>query len=184
MNLPTDQSITSLLQQSQQGDQQARGQLIELLYHDIKRLAAKQKAKFHHQTLNTTAIVHEAWLKLDKQQNIQGRQHFMATAALAIRHLLINEAKKKQSQKRQPLGLATYVSAIHGDADPMAWLLRLDELLTQLEHKHPRLAEVFQLRYFVGMSHAEMATLLDVNVKTIQRDWIKAKCVLASHLLA
>lgn len=176
--------ITQLIQLAQTGDNEANADLIKLLYHDLKIIAARQRAKFNNLTLNTTGIVHEAWMKINnKQLNIKDRQHFMATAALAIRHLLINEVKKKCSQKRQASGQSTYLSDVHGQDDPMSWLLELDEMLNHLQQVHPRLAQVFQLRYFAGLTSDEIADMLQVTSKTVQRDWIKAKYLLASYLL-
>ncbi|MCB1581825.1 MAG: sigma-70 family RNA polymerase sigma factor [Xanthomonadales bacterium] len=175
--------ITQLLHQAQQGNVMANEQLVTLLYQDLKAIAARQRLKFNQPTINTTGIVHEAWLKLRKHtSDIKDRQHFMATATLAIRHLLINQINKKKSQKHQQPDSHTYSSELHGNTDVSEWLLQLDQAIDALNQTHPRLAQVFQMHYFAGLSYQDIAETLQVTSKTVQRDWIKAKLLLATSL--
>lgn len=175
--------ITQLLHQAQQGNTHANEQLMSLLYQDLKTIAARQRLKFNQPTINTTGIVHEAWLKLNKHTaDIKDRQHFMATASLAIRHLLINEIKKKQSLKHQQPDSHTYSSELHGETDVTDWMLQLDQAIDRMNQNHPRLSQVFQLHYFAGLSYQDIAETFEITSKTVQRDWIKAKMLLATYL--
>lgn len=183
MNEPQTQAITALLDQAQAGDQQAQEQLVELVYMDLKKLARGQRQKIQSNTINTTGLVHEAWEKMHQGgMQFNNKNHFMAVAALAMRHLLINEAKKKQAQKRLNEPVNTYDSAVHGQAASAEWLLQLDQGMRELKDHAPRLEQVFVLIYFAGLSESQVASLLDISDRTVRRDWVKAKLMLATHL--
>ena len=183
------QAITALLDLAQAGDQQAKDRLVQLVYVDLKKLARGQRQKIKSQTINTTGLVHEAWEKMHQGgMQFNNKNHFMAVAALAMRHLLINEAKKKQAQKRHHDTHRTYESAVHepghgvGQAPSAEWLLQLDQGLEALKSHEPRLEQVFVLMYFAGLTEAQVAELLDISDRTVRRDWVKAKLMLATHL--
>lgn len=181
------QAITALLDLAQAGDQQAKDRLVQLVYMDLKNLARGQRQRIKSHTINTTGLVHEAWEKMHQGgMQFNNKNHFMAVAALAMRHLLINEAKKKQAQKRHHEPFNTYDSAIHGQGHgqrPNAeWLLQLDQGLQDLKAHEPRLEQVFVLMYFAGLTEAQVADMLDVSDRTVRRDWVKAKLMLATHL--
>ncbi|WP_223789140.1 ECF-type sigma factor [Marinicella meishanensis] len=179
--------ITALLVQAQDGNQAALDQLVQMVYLDLKKLARGQRQKIMSHTINTTGLVHEAWEKMHQGgMQFNNKNHFMAVAALAMRHLLINEAKKKQAQKRQHEGVNTYDSAIHGSGHgptpSVEWLLQLDQGLQSLKAHEPRLEQVFVLIYFAGLTEAQVAELLAISDRTVRRDWVKAKLMLAMHL--
>ena len=172
--------VTQILSQIEQGDPSAAEQLLPLVYDELRKLAA---AKLAHekpgQTLQATALVHEAYLRLvdvEKTQQWDSRGHFFAAAAEAMRRILVEKAREMLSQKRggdrARLALS-HVDLVGGDHDD--WLLDLDEALQQLEQDHPRRATVVKLRYFAGLTIPEIAQLLELSTTTIDSDWAYAR---------
>ena len=176
--------VTRILSGLAHGDAHAAGQLLPLVYEELRRLAA---AKLTHeapgQTLQPTALVHEAYLKLvgaDPQQPWNGRVHFFAAAAEAMRRILIDHARRKHRARRG--GGKTRVElgdmddiemvAVSGRADE---LLALDEVLTQLAVASPRKAELVRLRYFAGLTLEQAAELLGISRATADRHWAFAR---------
>lgn len=159
--------------------------LFEILYADLQRLARRERLRFPHQsdTLRTTALVHEAYLKLAKQHAFRDRGHFLATAALAMRHVLVSHARRRLADKRgagvAPLPLEGGEGIL---AESEERILALEEALQKLERDHPRLARVVECRYFAGYSDAETAEALGVTDRTVQRDWAKARGLLYEAL--
>ncbi len=181
------EDITLLLQQAKAGQRESEDRLMRLIYADLKMIARQQRKNIHSNTINTTGLVHEAWMKLHKNGlDFHNKSHFMAVATLAIKHLLLNEAKRKQAQKNQHQGMVSVSSQIQdpqlAEANNSDWLLELDEALTQLSQYNPRLTEVFQMRFFSGFSNKEIAEYLDVNERTVQRDWLKARLMLSANI--
>ncbi len=171
--------ITQILQRTELGDRQAAEELLPLVYEELRKLAASKMAnEAAGNTLQPTALVHEAWLRLIGNDNprFAGRAHFFAAAAEAMRRILIDGARRKRAlrhgggQKRvdiQQLDLAT------PDADDQ--LLAVNEALTRLAAQDPVEAELVKLRYFVGLTTEEAATLLDISPRTARNYWAHAR---------
>ena len=178
--------VTVLLSQLTQGDQAAAERLMPLVYDELKRLArGYMRREREDHTLQTTALVHEAYLKLVRQQatNWQGRAHFFGIAAQLMRRILIDHARGHLREKRGgalvvlPLDEALAFSTEHSDN-----LLKLDEALKRLSKLDPRQGRVVELRFFGGLSVEEIAECLNVSPKTVKRDWVVAKAWLYGEL--
>ncbi len=176
--------ITRLLVNVQAGDKQAMNELLPMLYQELKRIAAIQRRRNHaSDTMNTTAVVNEAWLRLnDCGVGFENRHHFLAIAATAMKQLLIDEARKQLAQKRGG-GVIQFTTLGNVSVQEEAtWMLSLDNALDAMEKQLPRVHEVFQLRFFIGLTEQEVAEALDVTDRTVRRDWLKAKAMLAAVL--
>ena len=163
---------------------QSATQLLPLLYTDLKRLAKGERRRLHAgETLQTTALIHEAYLKLQQSGEFNDRPHFMRAAALAMRHILINHARDRIAVKRGgtavrlPLELAVDV-AMPSDEE----LLELNDALQRLSVLSPRLAQVVECRYFAGYDDEETAKALQLTDRTVRRDWVKARAWLSREL--
>jgi len=162
---------TLLLNAVEQGDPKAAEKLLELLYEELRLLAASKMAReAPGQTLQPTALVHEAWLRLVASQNptFENRAHFFSAAAQAMRRILIDRARRKL-RIRHVEGQELAAPA----ADEQ--LLAVHEALDNLAKDHPVQAEVVKLRYFVGMTNEETAEILGVSVATVKNYWIFAR---------
>ena len=178
-----NQDITLLLKKVQSGDSSLTDKLVSLVYQDLKLIASRQRKKILSNTINTTGLVHEAWMKIqNKGMNFNDRNHFMAVATLAMRHLLLNEAKKKQQLKRKHEGGVQYSSQLHGQTKGYDWLIDLDKALVKLREFNIRLEQVFQMIFFAGFTEKEVADYLQINERTVRRDWVKAKMMLSVKL--
>jgi RNA polymerase sigma factor (TIGR02999 family) len=177
--------ITQILTAIDEGDAQASAQLLPLVYDELRRLAAARLAQENPgQTLDATALVHEAYLRLagKGEQRWESRRHFFAAAAEAMRRILIDNARRKQAQKRggdlarQELdGLAA--------AEPDQELLALDEALAALaEHDHAK-AKLVELRYFAGLTGEQAAEILGISPTTADRWWAYARAWLQTRVL-
>ncbi len=170
--------ITLLLHQAQRGDQDALSDLIPLVYGELRTLARQQRRRrASGETVNTTALVHEAYEKLARgSTGFADRQHFFRVAARAMREVLVDHARKQNSAKRggglQPLALNESLVASPEMAAP---LVALDEALTRLGALNERQAQVVELRYFVGLTIPETADILGLSNATIERDWTSAR---------
>jgi RNA polymerase sigma factor (TIGR02999 family) len=173
--------VTQILHALAHGDPSAASQLLPLVYDELRRLAALKLAHENPgQTLQPTALVHEAYLRLVGAENLprewEGRGHFFAAAAEAMRRILVESARRKHSQKR---GSGRTPQALEPDqiAAPEVSedLLALDEALTRLAELHPRAAQVVQLRYFGGLTIKEAAQALDISSRTVDADWAYAR---------
>jgi RNA polymerase sigma factor (TIGR02999 family) len=165
---------------------QAAAELLPVLYAELRRLAASLTAqRGPGQTLTPTALVHEAYLRLAKDQSPrwQGRRHFFGAAARAMREILIEQARRKATHKRGGAGrrveLAEGLAVIEPPADDV---LALDEAIQQLQAEDPRLAEIVMLRYYTGLSVEETAAVVGVSVSTLTRAWRYARAWLAGRL--
>lgn len=167
--------ITMLLDAARRGERAATGELFSQVYAELKKLARAQRRRWHgNDTLNTTALIHEAFVKLSRHeaQSYQNRTHFYATASKAMRHILVNYATEQNALKRG--GEAIRVPLEDGYIDTNASaeeLLGLDQLLERLEAENPRRCQVVECRVFGGMSIEETAEALGVSVATVKRDW-------------
>ncbi len=181
--------FTHLLNAAERGDPQAAEQLLPLVYDELRKLAAQKLAQeTPGQTLQATALVHEAYLRLVDAKDPQrwdGRGHFFAAAAEAMRRILIDQARRKHSQKR---GGALRRVELEGDlvAEPEGQapedLLALDEALQQLEAEDPLKAKLVKLRYFAGLPLPEAAAALGVSPATAKRHWVYARSWLYGKL--
>ncbi|QXD16978.1 sigma-70 family RNA polymerase sigma factor [Rhodocaloribacter litoris] len=160
------------------GNQEALDRLFSWIYDELHRLARQQRYQWcGHHTLNTTALVHEAYLKLARDRNVswKDRAHFFALAARVMRQVLVNEARKKKALRRGGGQVR-----VHPDAealvaeDAMEELLALDDALGHLERRSERQCRVFESRFFLGLSVEETAAALDVSPSTVKRDWRQA----------
>ncbi|OHB82155.1 MAG: RNA polymerase subunit sigma, partial [Planctomycetes bacterium RBG_16_64_10] len=173
--------VTRLLNAIDQGDLQAAEQLLPLVYDELRRLAAEKMAcEKPGQTLQATALVHEAYIRLvdtEKVQHWTSRGHFFAAAAEAMRRILIEQARRKRTLKAgaglRRVELSGVDPVIEG---PRVDLLSLDEALEKLSAKNPRQAELVKLRFFAGLTNQQAAEILGVTTSTTDEDWAYAKC--------
>ena len=177
---------TDLLLDSTGGDPQALDRLFPLVYDQLRRIAHRELRRVQpNNTLTTTEIVHEAYLRLVDQNRVaQGeRAVFFAVAAVAMRRLVIEYARRASAQKRgggtRPLSLDESVMAADERND---MLLALDDALTRLAELNERITRVVECRYFGGLTEQETADALGVTARTVRRDWVKAKAWLYSEL--
>ena len=179
--------VTQILRLAERGDPAAAGELLPLVYQELRRLAGQKLATEQPgHTLQATALVHEAYLRLvgsPAQQKWDGRRHFFGAAAEAMRRILVESARRRHSQKRggervrQPLEAVDVAAPEEPDE-----LLALDEALGQLAAADPAAAELVKLRYFAGMSVSEAAEVLDVSPRTADRLWAYARAWLHQHI--
>ena len=171
------------------GDTQAAGQLLPLVYAELRKLAAQRLAREQPgQTLEATALVHEAWLRLvdvDQAQQWNSRGHFFAAAAEAMRRILVESARRKSRLKhgggRRQVDLDSGCAIT---AAPSLDLVALDEALTRLAAEHPEKALLVKLRFFAGLTMPQAAEVLDISLATAERSWTFAKSWLYAELAA
>jgi RNA polymerase sigma-70 factor, ECF subfamily len=181
---PTD--VTVLLKQLSNGNQEALAELVPVVYDELRRLAAYylRRERSDH-TLQATALVHEAYLRLVDQRHVdwKNRNHFFGVAAQLMRRVLLMHAREHQAAKRG--GGAQKVSldetAIFSPAQAEE-LVALDELLTRLDALDPQQARVVEFRFFAGLSVKETAELMNISTATVKRDWAMAKAWLAREM--
>ncbi|WP_199226887.1 sigma-70 family RNA polymerase sigma factor [Opitutus sp. ER46] len=184
-----DGDITLILQRIEQGDPHAAEQLLPLVYDELRRLAAARMARERPgQTLQPTALVHEAWLRLggDAQPAWANRAHFFAAAAEGMRRILVDAARRKQAA-RHGGGLAKLSASETGfDVAALAEddeeLLRLNEALDALAAHDPRKAELVKQRYFAGLTLEEAGEVLGISPRTAKRDWAYARAWLFNEM--
>jgi RNA polymerase sigma factor (TIGR02999 family) len=173
--------VTRILLDIEQGDAKAAEQLLPLVYEELRKLAAQKLAhEKPGQTLQATALVHEAYVRLvggDQPRDWDGRGHFFAAAAEAMRRILVENARHKQSRKagggRRRFDLDDMEPAL--EAENGDRLLALDEALRQLEAEDPRKAELVKLRFFAGLTAEQAAAALGVSTSTAEKDWAYAR---------
>jgi RNA polymerase sigma factor (TIGR02999 family) len=178
--------VTQILNQIQQGNA-AASDLLPLVYAELRRLAHYRiRNEKSGQTLNPTALVHEAYLRLvaDEAVNWEGRSHFFAAAAEAMRRILIENARRRQSLKRG--GNMNQQELAESDAiiclDDVDELLDLDAALMKLVVEEPELAKLVKLRYFAGLTVEETALALGVSARTVKRNWAFARAWLGREM--
>lgn len=170
-------NLTQIINSEQRSLSSDEQKAVALIYSHLKKIAHAQKFKFSKNELNTTELVNEAWLKLYKNERLfNDRNHFYATSALAMRQILLNQAKK-MTQSGQKVELTD--QALITQQEEALWLLQMEKNLRKLADYAPRLEEVFVYRYFGGMSVGEIAQILETSERTINRDWKKAKLMLS-----
>jgi RNA polymerase sigma factor (TIGR02999 family) len=179
--------VTRILSAIDQGDPHAAAQLLPLVYDELRKLAAQKMAQEKPgQTLEATALVHEAYLRLvntEKVQDWNSRGHFFAAAAEAMRRLLVENARRKRRQKRggdwRRVDVQAHMPAL---ADPNPDVLAVDEAIVDLAKAHQDKAELVKLRYFAGMTLVEAAAALGISSATADRHWRYARAWLARRL--
>jgi RNA polymerase sigma factor (TIGR02999 family) len=158
--------------------------LMPAFYQDLRRIAKRTRARWGaRHTLQTTALVHEAYLRLGQSRSYVDETHFLRAAALAMRHALINYAQARLAEKRGAGGIhvtLTQVADLSLDTDE--GLLALNEAVEQLGREMPRLADVVECRFFGGYGEEDTARALGVSLRTVQRDWLKARAWLFREL--
>jgi RNA polymerase sigma factor (TIGR02999 family) len=185
--LPESSPVTEILLQARAGDRAAMERLVSLVYGELHAMAHR-KLSFERtgHTLQTTALVHEAYLKLVDQRRVdwQNRSHFFAVAALAMRRILVNHAEARRAAKRGGGAERVPLEEIQVSAGdlPDERLLALDEALKRLEQFNERGARVIQYRFFGGMNYDEIATTMGVSAITVRRSWESARAWLKREL--
>ena len=177
---------TDLLSRIKAGDLHASADLLPLVYEELRELASAKMARERaDHTLQATALVHEAYVRLVKgsHQGWNSRNHFFAAAAEAMRRILVESARKKN--RREALGQREEVQEftwLDNNSLDKAEVLAIDEALGQLEEKSPRKAKLVKLRYFLGCSMPESAEILGIGQSTAEADWTFAKAWIRRHL--
>jgi len=178
--------VTQILKAAGKGDPKAAADLLPLVYTELRKLAQARMAKIPPgNTLQPTALVHEAYLRLvgDDQPSWNSRGHFFSAAAEAMRQILVDQARRKKRLKhgggRKRVNMDVVEPAIEPPSDD---ILALDEALTRLEQDDPRKAEIVKLRYFAGLNSAETAAALDLSEVTIRRECRFIRALLSVQL--
>ncbi len=179
MDTPSPENVTDLLLAWGEGDKEALEKLMPLVYTELHRLAARQmRGEKRGHTLQTTAVVNEAYCKLVDLKSIrwQNRAHFFAIAAQMMRRILIDHAKTRQRAKRG--GPAQKISFDEGaflSESKSTELIVLDEALTELAKQDPLKSRIVEMKYFAGLNYEEIAELEKISPRTVRREWHKAK---------
>ena len=179
--------VTRILSAIEQGDQHAAEQLLPLVYDELRKLAAGKLVKeMPGQTLQATALVHEAYLRLvdrEKAAHWNSRGHFFGAAAEAMRRILVDQARRKQADKRGGKGRRVPLDAADvGFTLPADELLDIDEALTRLTAEDPQAARLIQLRYFAGLSIEDAAEVVGISRSTAYEHWSYARVRLKTML--
>lgn len=178
--------LETLLRQWREGDDSAREQVVGMVYRDLRRLAAwylRQERPGH--TLQPTALVNEAFVRLSNGEQIQwrDRSHFFAVAARQMRRVLIDHARRRKAAKRGDEKIPVTDAAGHAGPSPrIEDVLAVNQVLEDLESLDPRAAQVVELRVFGGLSEAEIADVVGTSVATVKRDWTFARAWLIARL--
>ena len=185
MSSPRD-DLTQLLHRWAHGDRVALDELIPLIYKELHKLAKRQMTRQEpNHTLQTTAIINEAYLRLagSSDKDWKSREHFFGVAAKAMRHVLVDHARTRRAAKRGgEVRIEQLIDAADIGEARSAGMIALDDALTTLAGQYPRQAEVVELRYFGGLSVEETARTLKLSPETVARDWRFAKAFLRNEL--
>jgi RNA polymerase sigma factor (TIGR02999 family) len=178
--------VTRLLSAYGGGDREAFGKLVPLVYEDLRRIARRHLGRGRRgETLDTTSLVHEAYLKLvdQKQASYENRGHFFAVSAIAMRQVIIAHARRHAASKRGGGQRAVTLDEERIAVDEQAeQLLELDDALNRLAARDERLGRVVECRFFAGLSEEETAEAMGVSLRTAQRDWMRARAWLREEL--
>ncbi len=183
--LNDDTSISALLADLRAGRREAFDQMLPLVYHELRRTARRELAVRPSDTLSTTALVHELYLKFARAQHADwhDRAHFLGVAAVAMRHILVDRARRRFAEKRGGAHrVVTLDDALVASDDQAELLLELHDALEQLAALDERLARVVECRFFGGMTEQETAVAVGVTERTVRRDWVKARGLLHQAL--
>lgn len=183
---PVGPDITRILGRVREGDDAALSELMPVVYDELRRIARIQLSRGRSgSTIQTTVLVHEAFLKLagSEKLNLQDRMHFYAVAATAMRQVLVDHARSRNAAKRGgDWERVDFESAVLDVEEQAELILEIDDALSKLSELNERLTRVVECRFFAGLSVEETATALDVTVRTVHRDWIKARAWLHTQL--
>lgn len=174
-------NVTELLAELRSGRREAFDQILPLVYHELRRVARRELAVRPNDSLSTTALVHEMYLKFARAERAdwRNRAHFLSVAAVAMRHILVDRARRRAAEKRGgPQRVVTLDESLAPADDHAESLLELHDALEQLARIDQRLARVVECRFFGGMTEQETAEALQIGVRTVRRDWIKARGLL------
>jgi RNA polymerase sigma factor (TIGR02999 family) len=178
-------TVRTVTDQGSHGEPASTDAFFSIVYDELKRLARSRLRADERATLSTTELVHETFLKLSAGTDgkWQGRAHFFATASRAMRQVIVDFARRRRAAKRG--GQPTRVSLSDAEQDLVLELdemVALDDALNELDHVDPELRQVVELRFFGGLQEEEMAELLGVGLRTVQRRWFKARLFLLREL--
>ena len=180
------EQVTVMLQAFKAGDREAFDRIVAALYPDLKRMANGQlRRSAPGMTMGATGLVHELYIKMMGQQGLDARDrgHFLAISARAMRQVMADAARRKAAAKRGgDQAMVTLDDEIALATEDAAWLSDLDEALTRLADVSERLARVVECRFFGGLSEQETSEALDVSLRTVQRDWMRARAWLQQEL--
>jgi RNA polymerase sigma factor (TIGR02999 family) len=177
--------LTSIFAQASQGDADARNKLFELLYADLRRRAHGELAQHAGNTLSTTALVHEAYLKLfDKELHVESRAHFFRLAARVMRQVLIDHVRARDRVKRGGEFAITSLDNTDAAGADQFPLIALDRALDELQAFDAGLAELTELHVFAGLEFGEIADLLASSERSVYRDWRMARVFLRKAMSA
>ena len=182
--MPRD--VTKLLEKIETGDPKAAADLLPFVYDELRRIASLRMANEPKgQTLQPTALVHEAWIRLSgEKHDWKNRRHFLGTAAEAMRRILIDRSRKKKRQRHGGGMVRINLDDIDLAAtDDPETVMFVHEVLDRLGEKDPEIAELIKLRYFVGLPNQEAAQLLGMSERTARRNWAYARTWLARELI-
>lgn len=181
------QNITQLLQDAQAGNRDALDVLLPLVYDELKRVASRQLANERpNHTLQSTALVHEAYLRLIEQHSVdwRNRAHFFSIAAEMMRRILVNYAVNRQAKKRgEGETLLSIDEVLSFPNKQNVDLILLDEALNRLTEFDPTQAKIVEMRFFAGLTIEEIAEVLDASESTVKREWRSAKAWLQSQIV-
>lgn len=179
-------SVTQLLHEYREGDAGVLPDLFSQVYDELKRIAAREKRRvINADTINTSALVNEAYLKLVCQQKLEvdNRAHFLAVSAMAMRQILINYIEQKHARKRGgDLFRVSLVTMANTREMDMENLLSINRALEQLQQLDDKLASLVEMRFFAGMTESEIAQAMNTTERTVRRNWSKARALL-QHIL-
>lgn len=178
---PDTSSITELLADLRSGRRDAFDKILPLVYHELRRVARRELAARPSDSLSATGLVHELYLKFARADRAdwRNRAHFLSVAAVAMRHILVDRARRRTAEKRGgPQRQVTLDETVTTPETHAESLLDLHEALDQLARLDERLARVVECRFFGGMTEQETAEALGIGVRTVRRDWIKARGLL------
>jgi RNA polymerase sigma factor (TIGR02999 family) len=182
---PPSAAVPKLREELRAGRTEALDQILPLVYDELRRTARRELAVRPSDSLSATALVHEVYLKFSRAQNSgwENRAHFLSVAAIAMRHILVDRARRRTADKRggtqRPVTLDdALVEALPDGASNPESLLELDEALDDLAKIDERLARVVECRFFGGMTEEETAESLGITARTVRRDWTKARALL------
>jgi RNA polymerase sigma factor (TIGR02999 family) len=180
--------ITSLLSAARRGDRTAESRLADRIYGELRRIAASHmRHERRDHTLQTTALVNEAYLRLIRggEMDWQGRAHFFASASTIMRHILVDYARQRAAAKRPDGNFRVELHDLHAGKNPgIDQILILDEALSRLAEMDPRQARLVEMRYFAGLNEEEIAAAMGISVRTVKRDWRSARAWLQAQLEA
>lgn len=181
------EDVTGLLQDLEGGNRQAFDRLLAVVYPELRRMAqARLRQDNAGETMNPTALVHEAYLKLVRYQEVdwKGRAHFFGAVSQTMRRILVDDARARSAGKRKGIHIGLTDAGETGDETSMEKLLEIDDALRRLEAERPVWVRVVECRYFVGLNIEETATALDISHGTVSNYWRMARAWLQRELEA